>query len=117
MSDSKDSEMENSASERASYTSGEIPESEIPQDRISDSIYTEADSIFHTKEDNKSNARKLDTTLRHKITMHGYMLLEPYTGSAKAKSASGFSTRWLLVHQQPAQLAQKGNLKPDRQRR
>ena len=39
--DSKDSEMENSASERASYTSGEIPESEIPQDRTHDSNYTE----------------------------------------------------------------------------
>ena len=37
---------------------------------------------------------------------------EPYIGSAKANPILDFNTRWLLVHQPPAQPAQKGNLKP-----
>ena len=40
---------------------------------------------FHTEEENKSNACKLDTsTLRQKFTMQGYMPSEPYAASALA---------------------------------
>ena len=63
MTDSRDSEMENSASERARYKSSEIPESEIP--RIG--FMTGTTLRFHTEEENKSNACKLNMSTEAEI--------------------------------------------------
>ena len=101
MTDSRDSEKENSASERASSSHSEMPESEIhrigfPNRSSAQIYYIVGWGSTLRKKTNRMHANWI-LPLRQKFTMHGYMLSEPYADSAKVKSACSLGQTMALA--------------------